>query len=395
MTSKPTTILERAEAYVTAYFKNEMPNDLIFHNLSHTLEVVEASQILGEKAALLEEEQEIFTLAAWFHDTGYAESYEGHEEKSRCLAEKYLTEEDYPEEKRKKVLDLIHNTENTASEKLHELMHDADLSNLGRKRFFRKGELIRAELERYQDFKTDELTWEKRQYDFLRNNPFKTRAALDEYGTRYNKNLKKQRENILKARKVTNRTKTGKNFGRGIDTLYRANYRTHINLSAIADGKANMMISINTIMISVIVTLSGASFSVNQNFTLESLRFTVPILIMLIGAMISLIFAVMSARPKVTNKVIDKEEVKNDKMSLLYFGNFLGIPKEEFVDYLNKLKMNQERVYDSMSIDIYNLGLVLRKKYQLLTIAYNTFMIGLTLTVLAFLCIFIYTSFLS
>lgn len=120
-----------------------------------------------------------------------------------------------------------------------------------------------------------------------------------------------------------------------------------------------MMISINTLMIFVIVTFSGASFLMTQNFTLDRLRFTVPIIIMLIGAMISLIFAVMSAVLKVTNKDINKEKVKSDEMSLLYFGNFLGIPKQDFVEYLNKLKINQERVYDSMSVDLYNLGFVL------------------------------------
>lgn len=201
MTSAQSTILDRAEVYVKTFFKNEMPKDLIFHNLSHTLEVVQASKVLGEKAALREEEQEILTLAAWFHDTGYADSYEGHEEKSRIMAEQFLDKEGYPEEKKKQVLDLIHNKTDAASDKLHELMHDADLSNLGSKHFFKQGQSLRTELERYQDFKTDELTWEQRQYDFLRNNPFKTRAALDEYGICYNQNLKKQRENVQKARR--------------------------------------------------------------------------------------------------------------------------------------------------------------------------------------------------
>lgn len=203
------SILDKAEAYVRAYFKNEMPNDLTFHNLGHTLEVVEATKTLGEKAGLLEEEQELLTLAAWFHDTGYAESYEDHEAKSKELANRFLRKEQYPDAKKAQVLDLIQKDTGEASDKLHELMHDADLSNLGRKRFFRNGELLRAELERYQDLKTDELSWEERQYNFLRDNPFKTQVALNEYGTRYNKNLKRQRENIIKARKVTNRAKTG------------------------------------------------------------------------------------------------------------------------------------------------------------------------------------------
>ncbi|MDX1629635.1 MAG: DUF5706 domain-containing protein, partial [Fulvivirga sp.] len=213
-----------------------------------------------------------------------------------------------------------------------------------------------------------------------------------EYNKRRVKNIKKQRKHIVKAKKVTTRQKTGKDLGRGIDTLYRANYRNHINLSAIADGKANMMISINTIMISVIVTLSGASLSISKSYIIENLRFTVPIFILLLGSLASVVFAVLSARPKITTKEIKKEQIKKNKISLLYFGNFLNIPKKQFVSYLNNLKADQERLYDSMSIDLYNLGQVLNEKYRLLTISYNIFMIGLTLTVIAFIFIFVYTN---
>ncbi len=391
---KKSNIISKAESYVTGLFKQKLPENLLYHNLSHTYEVAEISKELGELSKLSESELEMLQVAAWFHDTGYIKKYNGHEEESLKYAKEFMDGQDYEKKKQEVVERLIRSTikGHQPKDMLEEILHDADMAHIGRKRFFRKGELLRVELESFLDETYTELEWEKKQYQFLINNNFITKAGKQEYGKRRVKNIKKQRKNIVKARKVTTRTKTGKDLGRGIDTLYRANYRNHINLSAIADGKANMMISINTIMISVIVTLSGASLSVSKSYIIENLRFTVPIFILLIGSLASVVFAVLSARPKVTAREIDIEKVKEDEMSLLYFGNFLGIPKQQFVDYLNKLKADQERLYDSMSIDLYNLGGVLKEKYKLLTVSYNIFMTGLTLTVIAFVFIFVYTN---
>jgi len=392
--SEKSKIVSKAESYVTGLFKEKLPENLLYHNLSHTYEVAEISKELGEISKLSDSELEMLQVAAWFHDTGYIKKYNGHEEESLKYAKEFMDGEDYDEKKQEVVARLIKSTikGHRPKDMLEEILHDADMAHIGRKRFFRKGELLRVELESYLDETYSELEWEKKQYQFLINNNFITKAGKQEYGKRRVKNIKKQRKNIVKARKVTTRTRTGKDLGRGIDTLYRANYRNHINLSAIADGKANMMISINTIMISVIVTLSGASLSVSKSYIIENLRFTVPIFILLIGSLASVVFAVLSARPKVTAREIDIEKVKEDEMSLLYFGNFLGIPKQQFVDYLNKLKADQERLYNSMSVDLYNLGGVLKEKYRLLTVSYNIFMTGLTLTVIAFVFIFVYTN---
>lgn len=387
-------ILKKAESFVADLFKNDLPEKLLYHNLAHTEEVAEAAEELGKKSGLSDDELEVLVLAAWFHDTGYIKKYNGHEAESVKYAEQFFAENNYPEEKKEQVSKLIMSTVagHTPHGLMEELLHDADITHIGRKRFFRKGELLRVELENFNNNKYTELEWEKKQYNFLVSNYFITEAGKEKYARRRVKNIKKQRQNILKARKVTVRTNTGKDFGRGIDTLYRANYRNHINLSAIADGKANMMISINTILISVIVTLSGASLSVSEGFVVENLRFTIPIMTLLVGALLSVIFAVMSARPKVTSKEVDMNDVKENKISLLYFGNFLGIPKEEFVNYLSDLKKDQKKLYDSMSLDLYNLGIVLKEKYRLLTISYNVFMLGLVVTVLAFIFIFFITN---
>lgn len=387
-------ILPEAENYINDLFKEKLSNRYLFHNYKHTTDVVQATKKLAEESEIEEEEKELMLIAAWFHDAGLVDTYEGHEKASANLAEDFLKENNYSEPQIEEVKRLILSTnpEHVPKDLPEEILHDADISHIGKKGFFRKGELLRVETEHFTNKTFSELSWQKDQYDFLINHDFITQAAKEKYEKRRAKNIKKQRSNIHKARKVTTRKKTGKDFGRGIDTLYRANYRNHINLSAIADGKANMMISINTIILSVIVTLSGASLSLSDGFTVANIRFIIPILILLLGCLSSVVFAIISARPKVTEKEIDMEEVKKNKASVLYFGNFLRIPQDEFVMHLRQLKQDQKLLYDSMSMDLYNLGIVLKEKYRLLKVSYNLFMVGLVASVLTFISIFFYTN---
>lgn len=387
-------ILKEASDHINILFKEKLTQRHLFHNYTHTLDVVSATEKLADDSAVSDEEKEMLLIAAWFHDAGMVDDYDNHEEESARRAEEFLKEHKYPAKKIKQIKDLITSTKKEYKPQtfLQEILHDADLSHIGKKGFFRKGELYRVEIEHFKNKTFSELEWQKAQYDFLINHDFITQAAKENYEKRRAKNIKKQRSNIHKARKVTTRKKTGKDFGRGIDTLYRANYRNHINLSAIADGKANMMISINTIILSVIVTLSGASLSVSGKLSIENLRFIMPILILLLGCLGSVVFAIISARPKVTEKEIDMKEVKNNKTSILYFGNFLRIPQDDFVMHLRQLKQDQKLLYDSMSMDLYSLGLVLKEKYRLLKISYNLFMVGIVASVLTFIFIFFYTN---
>ncbi len=390
-TSPKKNIVDVVQLHVEELFKNDKLRLLLFHNINHTRQVVDVSKELAELAGISQSDTEKLLIAAWFHDVGYIEKRVGHEEVSARMAKSFLQSENYNEAAINEVVDLIKSTEKDHKPQniLEEILNDADFAHLGMKKFFRTGELVRAELEAEEDLVFSELDWQKRQYKFLLENPFMTHVAEKLYGKRRSKNIRKQRENKIGAKKITIRSKTGKDFGRGIDTLYRSSYRSHINFSAIADGKANMMISINTILISVIVTLTGASLSFNS----QLLGYSVPIIILLISALISVVFAVLSARPKVTAKKVTKKAIKNNSMSLMYFGNFLEVSREEFTDYLDNLKKDQQKLYDSMSIDIYNLGIVLKEKYRLLSISYTVFMIGLTLCVLGFLTVFFITNY--
>lgn len=155
------------------------------------------------------------------------------------------------------------------------------------------------------------------------------------------------------------------------------------------DSKANIMISINTIVVSVIITLFGSGYTFGDLEGFRHLRFVFPMLLLIITSLISVTFAVLSAKPNITTK--QKFELQNKNSSVLFFGNFAQLKLEEFVAHIKGLKEDKSELYTSMTVDIYHLGGVLIKKYKLLSWFYNIFMAGLILCAIGFLGITIYS----
>lgn len=388
-------IIEKASDYIFTLFKKDINNDLVYHNYNHSREVASYTEEFLENYDINGFEREALVIAAWFHDAGYIEKYKGHEEESVKIFQEFAAENQLDSKTSDLVEELILSTRHTQAPEgiLQEILHDADIINIGTSHFFERADLLRVEWERFLDKKFTNPEWEKIQIDFLVSTQFYTDFAQKKYGKERDSNIQQQRKKYDSAKKKTEKLKIkDQKLGRGIETMYRSTYRTHINLSSIADAKANMMISINTIIMSVIITLVGSGFTFSGQSFMENIRFTVPIMVLLVAALVSVIFAILSARPEVTSKDVDKEKIKKKKSSVLFFGNFVNIPLEDFISNLKEFRNNQGLLYDNMSVDIYFLGIVLTRKYRLLRYSYNIFMGGLILCVLTFLGIFIYTA---
>ena len=177
--------------------------------------------------------------------------------------------------------------------------------------------------------------------------------------------------------------------GRGIETLYRSIYHSNVSLSSIADQKANIMISINAIIISLVMTMFGSGYTFSGQDEFGSVRFVIPMVVLLLTSLSAIVFAILSSRPNVTSK--ERYELSKKNSSILFFGNYTQLQLTEFVQRLNDLKYHKEELYDNMSVDIYYLGVVLVKKYRLLSWSYNIFMSGLVLCGLSFLVIMLFS----
>lgn len=180
--------------------------------------------------------------------------------------------------------------------------------------------------------------------------------------------------------------KKGAGSDRGIETMFRTSYRTHVDLSGLADNKANIMISINGIMISIL--LASISPKIDSNPWLM-----LPTAVLLVGTLSSLIYAILAARPRVTSHVVSLDDVRSDSSNILFFGNFISLSEDDYVVGMRELMDDNERLYGNMIRDIYALGQVLALKFRLLRTSYNIFMGGLVAGVALFLVVIVQVSF--
>lgn len=183
-------------------------------------------------------------------------------------------------------------------------------------------------------------------------------------------------------KKKKDKKKTGGGTSRGIETMFRMVYQTHLELSAMADTKANIMISINGLMISVIIASIGSNLA-------RSPWLVVPVGVVLSGCLISLVFSVLAARPRVGTQTVPLESLRSRRANILFFGNFVQMPEPDFLEGISELMVRTDEVYRTMARDIYSLGSVLSRKYHLIRIAYNTFMAGLVAGVILLLAVLI------
>ncbi len=176
--------------------------------------------------------------------------------------------------------------------------------------------------------------------------------------------------------------------GRGKETLFRVTFRNQINHIAIADNKANMIININSIIISLIIAVLGSGFSVAGGVSfMNQPSLAIPITFLMLTCLLSAIFSILAARPK----ILSGKAVVDKKSSLLIFGNIAQHNMEEYIQEMNELLGKRDDIYENMTMEVFNQGKILTRKYLLLRISYTLFMIGLTGGVLSFLFLFLWS----
>ena len=168
---------------------------------------------------------------------------------------------------------------------------------------------------------------------------------------------------------------------RGIETMFRSAYRVQMDLTGLADNKANMMISINGIIISIIIAAVAPKLDSNPWLLIPSILF-------LLGTLVSIIYAILAARPRVSHKSITLADLRHSEGNILFFGNFANLKEHEFVEGMTELMEDRTVTYETMIRNIYGLGVVLNKKFALLQVAYTSFMIALILGVTSFIGVF-------
>ena len=390
-------LLSAARIYVTEIFTQQVKQEFVFHNLEHTEDVVEACSYMADYYKLIDDDRFVLMVSAWFHDTGFSRGEaSGHEDESIRIATDFLTQHAVDPLFIQRISSAIQATRMPQSpiSQLEKILCDADLYHLATEDFKPRNQLLKQEREFLLEHKISKKDWRKNNINFLENHKYFT-----EYGEEFLEPKKTENLNQLQKKKPGEvqaqdeapaeeefpylHAKTGdtkaqmKETERGVQTVFRTTSNNHMELSAMADNKSSILISVNSIIISVTLSVLVARISFYP-------QFIIPACILLLTCLVSLTFAILATRPSVTNGKFTEDDIRSKRANLLFFGNFHKMQLQDYQWGMNQLMKDREYLYNTMMMDIYFLGVVLAKKYRYLRIAYTIFMWGLILSVIAF-----------
>ncbi|WEK69438.1 MAG: DUF5706 domain-containing protein [Candidatus Chryseobacterium colombiense] len=383
------SILQKAKDYVEILFKDKLSSVYFYHNFIHTTYTVNKAEEILKHTPVSEEDQEKVLLALWFHDTGYIECAQNHEEKGVEIMKDFLKKENYPENGIEDIAKLILATKITYEPQnlLEQIVKDSDCSHFASHDYNDISDALRKEWEltNVRCFSNDE--WNAGNLEMLKNkHKFYTEYAKMAWQPLKEKNIKKiekklEKEDEKESKKENSGNKKEKEpkSDRSVDTLFRVTLSNHTRLSDIADSKANILLSVNAIIISVCLSVLVPKLDAPKNSHL-----IIPSFILLLSAVLTIIFAILSTKPNVTQAKFTLQDVADRKVNLLFFGNFNRMIFDDYQNAMNVLIKDRDYIYDSMVKDLYYLGKVLDRKYRLLSITYKIFMAGIIISVLSF-----------
>lgn len=181
-------------------------------------------------------------------------------------------------------------------------------------------------------------------------------------------------------KKITKKHRPGSQ--RGIETMYRTAYRSQLDLTALAATKANIMISLNGIILSVL-TLSGPFVLVAEPL------FVAPIAVFLATCLCSIFFAVLAAQPHSFKRKSTVDDFKKNKANILVFEHFSSLTRDEHSKLMNDFLHKNDRIYKNMTWQLYLLGIAADRKFRLLSISYTSFLVGLIMSTLMLLVVIV------
>ncbi len=389
-------MIKKASDYAMKIMTEKLDTEMyLYHNIHHVQEMRDVAMELANQFNLTEDEKANIEIACWLHDVGYIDGAEGHEERGvEHLI--LLFKDDVDAERLISIGNLIMATRMKAEPETisAKIMKDADCHHVGIRSFASKTSMLKQELELTQGVKIDEKQWLTDNLKFLHDHKFHTAPAESLFSRRKRKNILKiqkeltslleYEENVVKLdfeKADVALALPSNRADRGIETMFRVTLRNHNNLSVIADNKANIMLSINSIMLSIVLSSLASKLDTNSELI-------IPTILLTSTCVVSIIIAVFATRPKISTGDYSDEAFMAKKINLLFFGNFFKLPLDKFEWGINTLMNNEDMLYSSLTKDLYFLGVVLAKKYRLLWYCYNVFTIGIIITALSFIWVF-------
>lgn len=174
-------------------------------------------------------------------------------------------------------------------------------------------------------------------------------------------------------------------LSKSVLNIFRTTMRNNIELTHIADNKANVLLSLNALMITFLIPFVIPYFDIVQKF-----RLGIPILVLVITCLVVIYICALVLKP--SKFFQNQKQIEEGKyMSPFFFGNFYKMNREEYGEYIKNALSEGELVKNHITEDLHYIGTRLGRKMSLIRIAFNIFLFGLFSAMsMAFILIFIY-----
>ncbi len=397
-----TELLRETALFVKQYLHENLTDKCSFHNYEHTENIVRYCDALGLNMDLGKQDLMTLHLAAWFQETGFCSNPQNQEEVSANIARDYFKEKGLDEETINTITECILSTRSPQQpvSLIAQVLCDANMYYLADKNFLSKIEKLRLELLSLYNTKYTDEEWLLENINKLNNHFYFTSSArkLFEKDKEKIKQKLNDQYNILHKfqTEINNPLNTVPNLNdnlpnhegdmkleRGVETLFRITARRHMELATMAHDKANLIISINAIIFSIILSVLVVKLD-------EHSYLIFPTLSLILTCVTTIVIAITTTRPRIlkdTNNH-DQKHANTQERNILFFGHFTKMSLDEFELALKKTYNNRELLYESLSKDIYYQGKILVWKYKYISISYNVFLIGFIVSIIAFILAF-------
>ena len=388
-----TESLEKTHQYITNQLLHFVKEKAAGKDLTFTYQLVKVAEDIGRAVGLSEPDMQILLASAWLYELRKDALKTDNlqitaNEENILLADSGLT---LPE------IDKVNSCIAAAQFPQHprntveEVFCDAVASFLAAPDY-----LLQAEKQATAKNTVEAYDWVSNEIKLFKNQAFYTKYGKKTFSEGKEGNLKllkKNKKNLTQEnteleglweenkdlKKNLEKEKEQK-ASKGIETMFRTTMASHLQLSVMADTKANLLISINAIIASIMIS----SFLRNIN---EVPYLFIPSVLLTLICVITIVFAVLSTRPNIKTTA-----PVPDKIDLLFFGDFVHLSSDNYKHNIRNIMRDHEKLYNTMIDNIYQQGKVLEKKYKLLKNAYTVFMVGFGVVLASYTIAYIFFS---
>ncbi len=187
---------KEVEQHIIGTLKRDLPNNLYYHGLHHTMDVLRSAEMIGADEKINAEEMLLLKVAVLYHDAGFTKVYRNHEEVGCDMARKDLPGFGFSTKEIEIICGMIMATKipQTPTTKLEEIIADADLEYLGTDDFERIGNTLFEEIKLYLNVES-ERQWNIIQLNFLKTHRYFTNFCIKN-------RVAKKKQNMEAVRKV-------------------------------------------------------------------------------------------------------------------------------------------------------------------------------------------------